>query len=128
MTVACDGEIVGRMRFDPDLLLAAPLLIFGAFALIGIATLLAFTRNWRRVLAGVLGAVVGYAVLGTELAYSLAEDARRHHQCPDAGWIGPAIGEIPGAILAVVAFELIRAACGPRTVQPPSASGAAAGK
>jgi hypothetical protein len=83
--------------------------MIGGMALFFIVLILGGTRNWYRLLAGVVGSVSGYVILGTGFAYALAEGAIARHACPDAGWLGPSFGEVLGALAAVILFEFVRA-------------------
>lgn len=94
------------MRIEREVLLATPMLVLGGVALFFILLPLALARNRWRIPAGLLGAVAGYTILGADLACRLAENAMRNHECPDAGWIGPATGELSGAVVAVVSFNV----------------------
>ena len=95
------------MEFDVRILLFGPILMFGVMTMVLIAVVLALTRNRWRLCVGLLGAVTGYIALGTKYARELAADACRRGACPDAGWFGPSKGAIVGALIGVVAYEVL---------------------
>jgi hypothetical protein len=94
------------VRFETDVLFADPMIMFGVMALVLVVAIVAPFRNRWRVLSVVVGGVAGYLILGTALAYQLADDALRRGACPDAGWFGPAAGLLRGAAVGLASFEI----------------------
>jgi hypothetical protein len=93
---------------DIRVLLAPPMLLFGAVAVALVVVVLALMRNWSRLLVGFSGAVGGYVLLGTPFGWHLAAMAERRGMCPDVAWFGPAEGALVGSVVALAVRAGVR--------------------
>ncbi|MBI4878879.1 MAG: hypothetical protein HY812_04355 [Planctomycetes bacterium] len=98
----------GGVEFSLDYLRSEPVMILALAVLVLLIILLALTRSWAALGAGVLGFLLGYVALGAQCGRSFAEDAARQGLCGDAYWGGGAAAGFLGALLGLVVWAVVR--------------------